>query len=93
MTDAEIKLLPRSEWTPQNIRKQWKLCELQCDYARSEGDREAVSYYRQLQQQIENKMTPEQFSLEADDFSEVSEHLFLEVKAKVKEQEKEKANV
>ena len=37
-------------------------------------------------------MTPEQFSLEADDFSEVGEDLFLEVKAKVKEQEKGQSN-
>jgi hypothetical protein len=88
----ESGILKKSEWTPQNIRKQWKLCELQCDYARSEGDREAVSYYRQLQQQIENKMTPEQFSLEADDFSEVSEHLFRAVEAKVKEQERRQPN-
>ena len=88
----ELGILKKSEWTPQNIRQQYQLCEWQFDHARSEGDREAVSYYRHLQQQIENKMTPEQFSLEADDFSEVSEHLFLTVKAKVKEQEKGQSN-
>jgi hypothetical protein len=37
-------------------------------------------------------MTPEQFSLEADDFSEVSEHLFRAVEAKVKEQERRQPN-
>lgn len=92
MTDAEIKLLPRSEWTPQNIRDQFMACEWSISNAKAENDPEFVRFYKSILHDIELKMTPEQFSLAADDFDGLSESIYRSVLAKVKEQEKGKSN-
>ena len=88
MNNTEIKLLPQSEWTPQNIRDQYMACEWSISHAKSENDPEFVRFYKSILRDIELKMTPEQFSLAADDFDEVSGSIYRSVLAKVKEQEK-----
>ena len=90
MTDTEIKLLPQSEWTPQNIRDQYMACEWSISHAKSENDPEFVRFYKSILRDIELKMTPEQFSLAADDFDEWDDtgSIYRSVLAKVKEQEK-----
>ena len=89
MTDTEIKLLPQSEWTPQNIRDQYMACEWSISHAKSENDPEFVRFYKSILRDIELKMTPEQFSLAADDFDwDDTGSIYRSVLAKVKEQEK-----
>jgi hypothetical protein len=79
-------VLPKEEWKPQNLRDQWQKCQWLIEASIADNDREFTNFYKDLKKQIEYKMTPEQFSLMADDFTEVP-HMYDAVLAKVKKQE------
>ena len=82
-----IKILPKSEWTKANIREQFVNAQMLLEEARQGNDREFIKHWKELISQIEQKMTPEQFSLEMDDFSECSTDLYKKQYERVKQYE------
>jgi hypothetical protein len=80
--------LSKSEWTKQNIRSEFRLARQLLDQAGRDRDYVLSKPLSQIVRQIEQALTPEQYSLEMDDFSELSPSVYAGVLAKVKEQEK-----
>ena len=81
------ELKQKSEWTKANIREQFFNAEMLLEEAKQENDSEFIMHWKELLLQIEQKMTPDQFSLEMDDFSECSPELHKELYERVKQYE------
>ena len=82
-----MQILPKSEWTKANIREQFVKAQWLLAEAKQENDREFIQHWKALLLQIEQKMTPDQFSLEMDDFGECSSHVFKKLYKRVKHYE------
>ena len=79
--------LSKSEWTKQNIRAEFRLARQLLEQAGRDRDYVLSKPLSQIVRQMEQALTPEQYSLEMDDFSELSPSVYAGVLAKVKEQE------
>ena len=82
-----MKILPKDQWTKANIREQFFNAQMLLEEAKQENDRESIRHWKELLLQIEQKMTPDQFSLEMDDFSECSADLHKKLYERVKQYE------
>jgi len=80
--------LSKSQWTKQNIRKEYRLARNLLYQSCKDRDAVFSGHLNEIVQQMELFLTKKQFSLERDDFSEVSESIFKQVFEKVKQQEK-----
>jgi hypothetical protein len=85
--EGYIELLPQSQITAANVREEFSKCRRIIESARADNDYEQVAHYKQRLAKIENKMTPEQYSIEMDDFSELSECVYHAIKDIVHDQE------
>ena len=74
-----------SKTTPQNCRQQYAICLDLILEAQQQNDREFIGHWKNELRRIEDKMTPEQFSLLMDDWE--SGPAFDALRAKVKKQE------
>ena len=75
----------RSKTTPQNCRQQYAICLDLIEEAQQQNDREFIGHWKNELRRIEEKMTPEQFSLLMDDWE--AGVAFDALFAKVKKQE------
>jgi len=91
MTDQNWPL-SKSQWTKQNIRAEFRLARQLLEQAGRDRDHVMLKPLRDIVRQIEHAMTKEQFSLEMDDFDEVSPSIHAGVLAKVKAYEQEGAS-
>jgi len=82
--EQNMKILT-SKSTPQNVREQYAICLNLIEEAQQQNDREFIGHWKNTLQRIEEKMTPEQFSLLMDDWE--SGPAFDALLAKVKKQE------
>ena len=79
--------LSRNQWTRQNIRNEYRLARDLLYQAAKDRNAFLAKDLDYIVSQMELFLTKEQFSLERDDFSEVSEGIFKQVLEKVKKQE------
>ena len=79
--------LSKTEWTKKNIRAEFRLAQQLLEQACRDRDYVLSKPLSQIVRQMEQALTPEQYSLEMDDFSELSPSVYAGVLAKVKEQE------
>lgn len=87
LKEKEMKVLPKSKWTKANIREQFFNAQMLLEEAKQESDHEFIRHWKELLLQIEQKMTPDQFSLEMDNFSECSPDLHKKLYERVKQYE------
>ena len=84
--------LPKSQWTRQNIRSQYRLALHLLQQSRRDRFYDVTKALKDIVREIESKLTVPQYSLEMDDFSEVSPSYHADVLAAVKAYEEEKAD-
>jgi len=81
--------LPKSQWTRQNIRYQYRLARHLLQQSRRDHYYEVTKALKDIVREMESKLTVPQYSLEMDDFSEVSPSIHADVLAAVKAYEVE----
>ena len=90
MTQTKNWPLSKGQWTRQNIREEYRLARGLLEQAARDQDAVLSKPLSDIVLQMENALTPDQFSLERDDFSEVSESVYQDILRKVREWETSK---